>query len=274
MIDWGGGGCGDAFSTSLAFDPTKSKNNWHKLPSSPLAPSQIPSGVWTGRELPVLVSGIDPDGKPISASLARFAAYNPRTDAWHRLRPPPEPASALASFGMETSCWSSAVRAQLERESPRQSRPLASLTASPPTAGGGFPPCPRAARLCGGETGKMMFGAETRPQAVRLRLHRGGLAFDPAAQPLVGVSAGPRSGGVSLTAVWTGRSMILWGGGPTLPRHRIFTNRGLAEEAPFAYKDVERGRRGRRARRAGGTRRAAVAARRRQGLSQDWSGWR
>jgi Kelch motif len=87
MIDWGGGCCSDAFSTGWAFDPVT--NRWRKLPSSPLAPSQSPTGVWTGHELIVLISGLDPDGKPYPRSLARIAAYNPVTNAWRRLAPLP-----------------------------------------------------------------------------------------------------------------------------------------------------------------------------------------
>ncbi|MGZ6373053.1 MAG: Kelch repeat-containing protein [Candidatus Limnocylindria bacterium] len=87
LIDWGGGCCGDALSTGWAFDPAR--NTWRKLPSSPLAPSQVPVGVWTGHEMIVLVSGIDPDGKPYPTSFARIAAYNPVTNSWRRLAPLP-----------------------------------------------------------------------------------------------------------------------------------------------------------------------------------------
>ena len=91
MVDWGGGCCGDASSSGSAYDPTA--NTWRKMAPSPLAPSQQPIGTWTGRELIIFVSGLDPaatDGKPYPASFARAAAYNPATDTWRRIAPLPE----------------------------------------------------------------------------------------------------------------------------------------------------------------------------------------
>jgi hypothetical protein len=89
MIGWGGGCCGDASAEGAAFNPAT--NTRRKLPRSPLAPAQRPIGTWTGRELIILVSGIDPDGKPYPASLARAAAYNPTTNRWRRIAPLPAP---------------------------------------------------------------------------------------------------------------------------------------------------------------------------------------
>src|SRR5439155_6241073 len=73
LIGWGGGCCGDAFSDGIAYNPAT--NKWRKLPPSPLAGSQAPLGTWTGRELVIFVGGLDPDGKPWPARLARAAAY-------------------------------------------------------------------------------------------------------------------------------------------------------------------------------------------------------
>ena len=87
LIDWGGGCCGDASSGGSAYNPNT--NRWRSVAPSPLAPSQQPIGAWTGRELIIFVSGLDPDGKPYPARLARAAAYNPKTDTWRRTRPLP-----------------------------------------------------------------------------------------------------------------------------------------------------------------------------------------
>src|SRR5204862_389751 len=65
------------------------------------APSQRPVGAWTGRELLLLVSSFGPDGKPWPASLARAAAYDPATNAWHRIAPLPE--TGLGALG--TAAW-------------------------------------------------------------------------------------------------------------------------------------------------------------------------
>jgi hypothetical protein len=97
LIGWGGGCCGDAFAEGAAFDPAT--ETWRKLAPSPLAPSQGPVGAWTGHELIVFVSGLDPDGNPI-AGAARTAAYNPATDTWRQLAPPPDrPAAAVWDGG-------------------------------------------------------------------------------------------------------------------------------------------------------------------------------
>lgn len=87
LIGWGGGCCGDVWDGGSAYDP--SANTWRTLARSPLAPSQGPFGAWTGRKLLLVVSGYEPEGKAYPASLARAAAYDPSTDTWRRLAPPP-----------------------------------------------------------------------------------------------------------------------------------------------------------------------------------------
>ena len=50
----------------------------------------FPVGAWTGRELVLYSSGINPgDDKPYPESLARAAAYDPATDSWRRIAPLP-----------------------------------------------------------------------------------------------------------------------------------------------------------------------------------------
>jgi hypothetical protein len=89
LIGWGGGCCGDASSDGSAYSPATA--SWRKLAPSPLAPEQRPLGIWTGRELLLFVSGINPaSGKPWPARFARAAAYDPATDSWRRLAPIPD----------------------------------------------------------------------------------------------------------------------------------------------------------------------------------------
>ena len=97
LIGWGGGCCGDASAGGAAYDPAS--NAWRKLARSPLAPSQGPVGAWTGRELILFVSGHDPDGRP--AGGARAAAYDPATDAWRVIAPPPALRAAAVWDGDE-----------------------------------------------------------------------------------------------------------------------------------------------------------------------------
>jgi hypothetical protein len=94
-IGWGGGCCGDASARGAAYNP--SNGRYRTLPRSPLAPSQRPLGAWTGREVILLVSGFDPDGKPYPARMARAAAYDPASNSWHRLAPLPGPSPRFAT---------------------------------------------------------------------------------------------------------------------------------------------------------------------------------
>ena len=89
IIGWGGGCCGDADAGGAAYTPAT--GTWRKLAPSPLTAEQRPTGAWTGRELVLFVSGVDAaSGKPSPARYARAAAYNPATDTWRRIAPPPE----------------------------------------------------------------------------------------------------------------------------------------------------------------------------------------
>src|SRR5262245_33419053 len=94
-IGWGGGCCGDASARGTAYNPTTGR--YRPLPRSPLAPSQRPLGAWTGREVILLVSGFDPDGKPYPARMARAAAYDPAANSWRRLAPLPAPSLRFAT---------------------------------------------------------------------------------------------------------------------------------------------------------------------------------
>jgi hypothetical protein len=96
LIGWGGGCCGDVWDGGSAYDP--SANTWRMLARSPLAPSQSPLGAWTGRKLILVVSGYVPEGGAYPAGNARAAAYDPATDTWRRLAPPPS--SALRYGGL------------------------------------------------------------------------------------------------------------------------------------------------------------------------------
>ena len=128
MIGWGGGCCGDAWSGGSAYDPAA--KSWRTLARSPLAPSQGPIGAWTGHELVLLVSGIDPgSGKPWPARFARAAAYDPATDAWRRIAQPP---TADARFG-GTAVWDGR---EVPSWAPAPARRTRSPTTRPRTTGG------------------------------------------------------------------------------------------------------------------------------------------
>jgi len=231
-IAWGGGCCGDASSTGWAYNPATGRVR--KLARSPLTPSQGPMGAWTGRELIVLVSGLDPDGKPYPASFARAAAYNPATNTWRRISPLParREGAAVVWDGREVLVVGGSVKSQ---------------TAQPwRLARVGFayrPTTNRWRQLAPMDSGRASFAAVW--TGTRLLVWGGttipgggvrkvvpqspprGLAYDPAANRWSALRQAPLRGRLDPTAVWTGHAMIVWGG--------VAANiyRGFADGAAF-----------------------------------------
>jgi N-acetylneuraminic acid mutarotase len=232
MIDWGGGCCGDASSAGGAYNPTA--NTWRTLARSPLAPSQRPIGAWTGTELIVLVSGLDPDGNPYPARLARAAAYNPTTDTWRRIAPLPatrEDATAIWD-GSEVLVVGGAVRTKHVSVGPW---PLARV---------GFaynPTTNRWRKLPPMESGRMDFASVWTGKELLLwggRTTLGfspqspptGLAYKPTANRWSSLPQAPLAGRLGPTAVWTGKAMTVWGG--SRPKKTSGT-RSFADGAAF-----------------------------------------
>ena len=214
MIDWGGGCCGDASSAGGAYDPTT--NTWRPLASSPLAPSQRPIGAWTGTEVIVFVSGLDPDGNPYPARLARAAAYNPTTDTWRRIAPLPAPREDATAVwdGSEVLVVGGAARTKHVTVGPW---PLARVGLAynpaknrwrklPPMASGRMD-------FASVWTGKelLVWGGRTTlgfsPQSPPT-----GLAYKPTTNRWSSLPQAPLLGRLGPTAVWTGQAMIVWGG--------------------------------------------------------------
>ena len=214
LIDWGGGCCGDASSAGGAYDPTT--NRWRKLARSPLAPSQQPLGAWTGRELIIMVSGMRPTTTtPFPASFARAAAYDPTSDKWRRIASPPEirQGATVVWDGREVLVVGGAAVA-------RGGKP-------PPLARTGFaynPATNRWRKLPPMDSGRMNFaavwtgrhlfvwGGREDAGAGEPLIPSHGLVFDPRANGWSPLARAPLVGRLDPTAVWTGRSMIVWGG--------------------------------------------------------------
>jgi hypothetical protein len=203
LIGWGGGCCGDAWSDGSAYDPAA--GSWRTLPRSPLAPNQRPIGAWTGRELLLVVSGIQAvDGKPAPPSLARAAAYNPATNTWHRLPPPPlsglRSGNAAAWDGRELIVLGAGANARSALAYAPATNHWRLLARSPY-------PLSSAQAFWTGQRLLVWGGAES--------FHA--LSYDPTANRW---SVLPRSPvrGSGQTAVWTGRRLLIWGsaGGATL----------------------------------------------------------
>jgi N-acetylneuraminic acid mutarotase len=180
LIGWGGGCCGDAFSDGVAYSPAT--NKWRALARSPLAGSQHPVGVWTGRELVVFVGGVDPDGHRWPARLARAAAYDPRTNSWRRI------AAAPSELGNAVAVWDGReVLAGGLAYDPATNRWRRLASA----------PVPGAAPVWTG---------------TRLVDWASGRAYDPKADRWTRIAAAPLARRGESTATWTGRALIVWTG--------------------------------------------------------------
>jgi len=209
MVGWGGGCCGDASSEGAAYNPAT--NTRRRLARSPLAPEQRPIGAWTGRELVVFVSGINPaDGKPWPAGLSRAAAYNPATNTWRRIATLPEPGGAATWDGNEilvVGGGPSGRSVNAYAPATNRWRRLASMPSQRSQAATVW-------------TGKrlLIWGGRTSRDDGALAVARRGLAFDPKANRWSALPWAPLLGRLDPTAVWTGHAMIVWGGNrPNVP---------------------------------------------------------
>jgi hypothetical protein len=190
LISWGGGCCGDSSSEGAAFNPDS--DSWRRLAPSPLAASQGPVGAWTGRELFMFVSGLDPEGKPI-AGAARAAAYDPATDTWRVIAPAPELRTSAVWDGHEILLVGGAGRGYAYDPATNQWRRL------PAVKSGGT-------QDVAAWTGRqlLVFGGE----AASNRL----LAYDPKRNGWSTLPKAPLQKRVAPSAVWTGHELIVWGG--------------------------------------------------------------
>ena len=190
-IGWGGGCCRDARANGAAYNPAT--NAFRALPRSPLAPSQGPVGAWTGHELVLFVSGLDPEGKPYPARYARAAAYNPARNSWRRLTPPPVRGDNAVWDGRELIV----VGALGNRRSNVAFNPVTNRWRT-------LAPLPIA------ENG----GASLFWTGRRLLLWTAsrGYSYDPRTNLWSPLPPWPLRARTGSIAAWTGRSLIVWGG--------------------------------------------------------------
>jgi N-acetylneuraminic acid mutarotase len=228
LIAWGGGCCAEASNTGGAYNPVT--NKWRKLARSPLAPSQAPVGAWTGRELVIVVSGLELDvsSKPYPPSYARAAAYNPRTNTWRRIAPTPE----LRFWSGASAIWDGR-EVLFVGGAQATSKGLPGRLARVPLAYN--PKTNRWRRLAPMETGRVDFaavwtgkqllvwGGQAGTRQFRIQRPPRGFAYNPATDRWSRLPQAPLRGRVDPVAVWTGRAMIIWGGGG-LPEYRSFTD--------------------------------------------------
>ena len=196
-IGWGGGCCGDAWGNGLAYDPAT--DTYRELAPSPLAPTQHPLGVWTGRELVLFSSGLNPvDDETYPAGFARAAAYDPERDTWRRITP--LPASGLG-FGGAAGWDGREVLVAGDGASAR-----AAFAYDPATnRRRSLAPMPFGLRNA------TAFWAWDRLLVWGDSESGRGLAYDPSADRWSVLPSGPLRGSVSALA-WTGRSLLVANG--------------------------------------------------------------
>ena len=206
FVGWGGGCCGDAFNDGAAFSPVK--NKWRKLAPSPLAGSQSPQGAWTGRELVIFVGNVDPNGKTWPAGLARAAAYNPAKNSWRRIAPIPDARGGASVIwdGREVLVVGGSTDGKTWLRSAFAYNPATNRwrrLAPMPSARSGAAVVWTGARLLVWNGGSGREGS--------LSPRRNGFAYDPATNRWATLPAAPFAA-QNAAAVWTGRSLFVWGG--------------------------------------------------------------
>jgi N-acetylneuraminic acid mutarotase len=201
-IGWGGGCCGDASARGAAYNPATGR--YRPLPRSPLPPSQRPLGAWTGREVILLVSGFDPNGKPYPARMARAAAYDPAANSWRRLAPLPTPTLRFATGAAWDGHELLVVGAGPSSRSTYAYDPVENTwhrRAPMPAARAGVTVLWTGSRLIAWG-GVNATGTRTLPS---------GLSYDPATDRWARIVRAPlATGGTSVA--WSGRSLLVVGG--------------------------------------------------------------
>jgi len=208
MIGWGGGCCGDAFSTGAAYNPAT--NTWRRLAASTLAPSQSATGAWDGHEVLLFIGPRDVNGNAVPAS-ARAAAYDPATDTWRPIAPLPAGRESAAWDGRELLLVGGTAAAAA------RNRPL-------PRTGFAYDPAAdrwrQIAAMPSGRVGAaavwtgahlLLWGGQTAPSGETVTPPHG-LAYDPASNSWSALPPAPLLGRNEPAAIWTGRLMLVWGG--------------------------------------------------------------
>jgi hypothetical protein len=178
MLGWGGGCCGDSFSDGVAYSPAS--NAWRALPRAPLAGSQRPVGVWTGKEY-VVIAGM------------HAAAYSPAQNVWRKLASPAFAASAAVWTGHDVVVTGTSRRVLALDPARNRWRPLPLL------------PAGRMGSIVAWDGSQLLVWGGV----------RGGASFVPGMRHWTRFARGPLPARLASTSVWTGSALLVWGGVPT-----------------------------------------------------------
>lgn len=212
VIFWGGGCCGGVKDSGAAYSPAT--NSWRRLPPSPLSARTGITGAWTGHEV-IIAGGFRPPGDAAHPyrTFASAAAYNPATGTWRRLPPMPEPRSgAMVVYDGRDVLYIGGRRAEAGAPS------AGGVAYRPATNSWRRLPAMEFARwdavavwtgrdvlIWGGTTGTFLSPA----------IPPHGVSYRPAAGRWSALPMAPLRGRAGPVGVWTGRSLIVWGGSVT-----------------------------------------------------------
>lgn len=215
MLVWGGSDLTDG----AELDPATGQ--WTKLPKSPLVARLGSTTVWTGQEM--IVWGGENVAKNEFVDLADGAAYDPVERTWRKIAPGPSAREEHTAVwtGSHMIVWGG--RDELE-EGEEDVRRLADGAAYDPKSDEWteLPPAPISARndhAAAVWTGDVMFvwggmvdAPVTGPYNAVEAESRDGATYDPDAKKWSGTGDVPAMLHSYVTAVWTGREVVLWGG--------------------------------------------------------------
>ena len=206
----GPAGCCDGVGGSevVAYSPTTDR--WRPLASFPLRPRHMEVAAWTGHEM-IVVGGREArdatdttqtDAVPTTSG----AALDPAADTWRSIAPMPAPMEhPLAAV------WTGREMVVLDHTrtfvySPTNDRWRTGT--APPFARDGVVILAAGRRVIvwgGRDTGDAPPGAD-------LVVHADGAVYDPVANRWTTIPNAPVPARTEAAGVWTGRSMIVWGG--------------------------------------------------------------
>jgi hypothetical protein len=214
VLMWGGGCCDDYLAGGAAYTPAT--NTWQQLPAAPLA-GRHTSGAWTGKEL-ILVGGTGVAGRQptVYSVFMDAAAYNPATRTWRRLPalPAPQADATVTWDGREVLVVGGRVGLA------RSALYADGVAYNPATNHWRILPAMDTTRIGHSAvwTGHrlLVWGGQT-VRAGSLAAPPHGVAYDPASNRWSLLPKAPLRGRTNHLAVWTGTTMLVWGGTSIVP---------------------------------------------------------
>ena len=202
-IVWGGTCCEGRTNSGALYNPAT--NTWRTI-QAPFQSRVGVEGAWTGTELVLAGGWAGPGG----GGLKDGAAYNPATGQWRLIPPMPR------REGDAVAVWDGTEILFLGGNRPGASGPPnQGLAFNPATntwrklAAMAYPRTRFAAVWSGHQL--LVWGGLTGPYTAPV-LPPHGEAYNPATNQWTALPASPLHGRAVGTAVWTGHSMIIWGG--------------------------------------------------------------